>query len=46
MLIYNAKAGGDSSGRAMIASIIFMAQKNKSMNEIPSSWLNINATIV
>ena len=46
MLIYNAKAGGDSSGRAMIASIIFMAQKNMNMNEIPSSWLNINTTIV
>tara|TARA_R110001606_G_scaffold399222_1_gene582278 strand:- start:700 stop:1662 length:963 start_codon:yes stop_codon:yes gene_type:complete len=45
MLIQNAKAGGDSSGRAMIATIIFMAQKNKSMDEIPSAWLKINATI-
>ncbi|WP_321468288.1 ADP-ribosylglycohydrolase family protein [Halarcobacter sp.] len=46
MLIANAKAGGDSSSRAMIASVIFMAQKNKTLASIPSSWLNIKATII
>lgn len=46
MLICNAKAGGDSSARAMVASMIFMAQKNKNLNEIPTSWLNIKATII
>lgn len=43
MLICNAKAGGDSSARAMIASIILMA--NKPINQIPQNWLAINATI-
>ena len=45
MLIENAKAGGDSSSRAMIASIIFMAQDNKNISQIPTSWLNIKARI-
>lgn len=45
MLINNAKAGGDSSARAMIASIIYMAQKNKNISQFPASWLNIKATI-
>lgn len=44
MLIANAKAGGDTSSRAMIASSIFMAQSK--MNQIPASWLNIKATII
>ncbi len=46
MLICNAKAGGDSSARAMLASIIFLAQENKKATQIPSNWLNIKATIV
>lgn len=46
MLIENAKAGGDSSARAMIASYIFMAQKSKTLTSIPTSWLNIKATII
>ena len=46
MLICNARAGGDSSARAMLATIIFMAQENKKMSQIPASWLNIKATIV
>ncbi len=46
MLIYNAKAGGDTSARAMIASLIFMAQEDKSLNQIPTSWLNIKASII
>ncbi len=45
MLINNAKAGGDSSARAMIASIIYMAQENKNITQFPSSWLNIKARI-
>ncbi|MGA1933112.1 ADP-ribosylglycohydrolase family protein [Arcobacter sp. YIC-464] len=43
MLIENAKAGGDSSARAMIASIIFMA--NNSINQIPQDWLAIKVVI-
>ncbi len=43
MLISNAKAGGDSSARAMITSIIFMI--DKPMSQIPSSWLNIKVKI-
>lgn len=43
MLIANAKAGGDSSARAMIASIIFMI--DKPMSQIPSSWLNIKVKL-
>lgn len=46
MMICNARAGGDSSARAMIASSIFMAQKDKNINQIPSNWLNIKANIV
>ncbi len=46
MLVCNAKAGGDSSARGMIATIIFMAQENKNANQIPSAWLNIKATII
>lgn len=43
MLINNAKVGGDTSSRAMIASIIFMA--NKSASLIPQEWLAIKAKI-
>jgi ADP-ribosylglycohydrolase len=43
MIINNSKAGGDSSARAMIATTIFMA--NKSINELPKEWLNINKKI-
>ncbi|GGD35638.1 ADP-ribosylglycohydrolase [Malaciobacter pacificus] len=43
LLIQNAKAGGDTSSRAMISSIIFMA--NKSYNQIPQEWLAIKANI-
>ena len=46
MLIANAKAGGDTSSRAMIATMIFMAQKDKKLTQIPTSWLNIKATII
>ena len=46
MLICNARAGGDSSARAMIASMIFMAQDNKNISQIPASWLNIKTKIV
>ncbi len=45
MLVCNARAGGDSSSRAMVSTMIFMAQPDKSLNQIPSSWLNIKATI-
>lgn len=45
MLICNAKAGGDSSARAMVATMIFMADENKTISQIPPSWLNINAVI-
>ena len=43
MLVENAQAGGDSSARAMITSVIFMA--NKPMIQIPKEWLAIKATI-
>ena len=46
MLISNAKAGGETSARAMLATLIFMAQENKHLNQIPNSWLNIKATII
>ncbi|QKF81524.1 ADP-ribosylglycohydrolase family protein [Halarcobacter ebronensis] len=46
MLVNNSKAGGDSSARAMIAAPIFMAQAGANMKMIPSSWLNISATII
>lgn len=43
LLVQNAKAGGDTSARAMIASVIFMANKN--LTQLPSSWLKIKVTI-
>ncbi|APW65201.1 hypothetical protein LPB137_04760 [Poseidonibacter parvus] len=43
MLICNAKAGGDSSARGMIASVILMA--NKSIKQIPQNWLAIKVVI-
>lgn len=43
MLVENAKVGGDSSARAMIASIVFMI--DKPISQIPSSWLNIKVKI-
>lgn len=46
LLIANAKAGGDSSARAMIATIILVAHDSKNIAKIPSSWLNIKAKIV
>jgi len=46
MLISNAKAGGETSARAMVASLIFMAQQNKTLTQIPSQWLNIRVTII
>lgn len=46
MLICNAKAGGETSARAMLATLIFMAQDNKTLTEIPPSWLAIKATII
>ena len=45
MLIANAKAGGDSSARAMIASIVFMAQKGQSIEQLPASWLKLNSFV-
>ena len=43
MIINNAKAGGDSSARAMIAAIIFVASKD--ISDLPKEWLKINAEI-
>ncbi|QKE28933.1 hypothetical protein AACT_1782 [Arcobacter acticola] len=43
MLISNLKAGGDTSARAMIASVILLA--NKQMSEIPKNWLNLKVKI-
>ena len=43
MLISNSKAGGDTSARAMIASVILLA--NKQMSEIPKNWLNLKVNI-
>lgn len=43
MLIDNAKAGGDSSARAMISSVILMT--NQSSNQIPKTWLAIKAVL-
>ena len=43
MLISNSKAGGDTSARAMIASVILLA--NKQMSEIPKNWLNLKVKI-
>jgi ADP-ribosylglycohydrolase len=43
MLVANSKAGGDTSARAMIASVILLA--NKQINEIPKNWLNLKISI-
>ena len=43
MLMCNARAGGDSSARGMIASVIFMA--NQPISQIPQSWLAIKKVI-
>lgn len=43
MIINNSKAGGDSSARGMIASIIFMA--NRDISVIPNAWLEIKIGI-
>ena len=43
MLMANSKAGGDSSARAMIASVILTA--NNDSIQIPKNWLNLNVTI-
>lgn len=43
MLICNAKVGGDTSSRAMIAAIIFMA--NQPTTQIPKNWLAIKVVI-
>jgi ADP-ribosylglycohydrolase len=43
MLICNSKAGGDTSSRAMIATLIFMA--NKPISQIPQNWLAIKVII-
>lgn len=43
MIINNAKAGGDSSARAMIATIIFIA--NQDIKQLPNEWLNTNTKI-
>ncbi len=43
MIISNSKAGGDTSARAMIATIIFMA--NHEIGQLPKEWMNINAKI-
>ena len=43
MLVSNAKAGGDSSARAMIASAIMLT--NKHIDEIPNNWLNLKVNI-
>ncbi len=39
MLVCNAKAGGDSSSRAMVASMIFSAKYG--ITSLPKSWLKI-----
>ena len=43
MQIANAQAGGETSARAMVAALIFMA--NKPISKIPRSWFNIKKTI-
>lgn len=45
LLIENAKAGGDSSARAMIASIILTASNDSTISHIPQNWLKIKANI-
>jgi len=43
MLICNAKAGGDSSARGMIAAVILMV--NQPISQIPQNWLAIKVKI-
>lgn len=43
MLMCNARAGGDSSARGMIAAVIFMA--NQPSSQIPQNWLAIKKVI-
>lgn len=43
MLICNAKVGGDTSSRAMVCAIIFMAKE--SIAKIPHEWLEIQVNI-
>ena len=43
MLVANSKAGVDTSARAMVASVIFLA--NKQISEIPKNWLNLKISI-
>lgn len=43
MIISNSKAGGDTSARAMIATIVFIA--NHEIEQLPKEWMNINAKI-
>lgn len=45
MMLCNAKAGGDSSARAMVAAMIFMAQDSENISHVPQSWLNIKELI-
>lgn len=45
MLIENAKAGGDSSARGMIASIILTASNSTVFEQIPEDWLKINGVV-
>jgi len=40
LLVQNAKAGGDTSSRAMIATYILIARDTK--NNLPKSWFNLN----
>ena len=40
LLIQNAKAGGDTSSRAMIATMIFVADSNS--EQIPQEWFELN----
>ncbi|AXH09296.1 hypothetical protein CP960_02185 [Malaciobacter halophilus] len=43
LLIQNAKAGGDSSARGMVAAMIFSAKYG--LKDIPKSWLKIKVVI-
>jgi len=40
LLVSNAKAGGDTSSRAMVATMIFVA--NQSSEDLPQEWFAIN----
>jgi len=40
LLVQNAKAGGDTSSRAMVATMIFVA--NSSSDMIPTEWFEVN----